>query len=176
MPVGCRVGEQKPRKTDGEPTQRLATQPWQDTYHGRAYIESPNHNRRWPGNPEVTQGPALGDVHGTLQNSQTPLTDPTTHHRERWEYPAASKHSQATNLWVRMGMRDRSFVVQVEDDGIGFDVADIESRYDERGSLGMINLRERTELLGGQLRIESAPGKGTRVTLLVPLKDIAPRE
>ena len=88
----------------------------------------------------------------------------------------ARKYSQATNLWVRMGMRDRSFVAQVEDDGIGFDVADIESHYDERGSLGMINLRERTELLGGQLRIESAPGKGTRVTVLVPLKDMAPRE
>jgi signal transduction histidine kinase len=88
----------------------------------------------------------------------------------------ARKYSQATNLWVRMGMRDRSFVAQVEDDGIGFDVADIESHYDERGSLGMINLRERTELLGGQLRIESAPGKGTRVTVLVPLKDMATRE
>jgi len=82
------------------------------------------------------------------------------------------KHGQASNVWVRMGVRDNSFVVQVEDDGTGFDVAAVQDRYDERGSLGMINLNERTELLGGKLRIESAPGRGTRTTVIVPLKDM----
>jgi signal transduction histidine kinase len=82
------------------------------------------------------------------------------------------KHAQASNLWVRMGIRDDSFVAQVEDDGSGFDVSSIQHRYDERGSLGMINLHERTELLGGKIRIESAPGRGTRITVIVPLKDI----
>lgn len=82
----------------------------------------------------------------------------------------ARKYAQADNLWVRMGMRDDSFVVQVEDDGSGFDVAAVQDRYDERGSLGMINLHERTELLGGTIRIESAPGKGTRVTVILPLR------
>ncbi len=81
------------------------------------------------------------------------------------------KHAHANNVWVRMGVRDNSFVVQVEDDGTGFDVAAVQDRYDERGSLGMINLHERTELLGGKLRIESAPGRGTRTTVIVPLKD-----
>ena len=84
----------------------------------------------------------------------------------------ARKHAQPNNVWVRMGIRDRSFVVQVEDDGCGFDVAAVQDRYDERGSLGMINLHERTELLGGKIRIESAPGKGTRMTVIVPLKDM----
>ncbi len=88
----------------------------------------------------------------------------------------ARKHAQATNLWVRLGIRDSTFIAQVEDDGIGFDVASVQARYDERGSLGMINLHERTELLGGQLRVESAPGKGTRITVIVPLKDVAVRE
>jgi signal transduction histidine kinase len=85
----------------------------------------------------------------------------------------ARKHAQAKNLWVRMGIRADNFVAQVEDDGCGFDVADVQARYDERGSLGMINLHERTELLGGKIRIESAPGKGTRVTLTVPLESVA---
>ena len=40
----------------------------------------------------------------------------------------------------------------------------------------MINLHERTELLGGKLRIESAPGRGTRTTVIVPLKDTMPYE
>jgi signal transduction histidine kinase len=68
-----------------------------------------------------------------------------------------------------MGIREGSFVVQIEDDGGGFDVDNMQARYDERGSLGMINLHERTELLGGQIRVESAPGRGTRITVIVPL-------
>jgi signal transduction histidine kinase len=88
----------------------------------------------------------------------------------------ARKHAQPNNVWVRMGIRDRSVVVQVEDDGSGFDVAGVQDRYDERGSLGMINLHERTELLGGKIRIESAPGKGTRVTVIAPLQDMKVHE
>jgi len=84
----------------------------------------------------------------------------------------ARKHAQPNNVWVRMGIRDRSFVVQIEDDGSGFDVAEVQDRYDERGSLGMINLHERTELLSGKIRIESAPGKGTRITVIGPLRDV----
>jgi signal transduction histidine kinase len=82
----------------------------------------------------------------------------------------ARKHAHANNLWVRMGLRENNFVLQIEDDGIGFDVAGVQDRYDERGSLGMINLHERTELLGGKIRIESAPGKGTRITVIIPHK------
>jgi signal transduction histidine kinase len=82
------------------------------------------------------------------------------------------KYAQAKNVWVRIGIRDNSFVAQVEDDGSGFDVAEVQDRYDERGSLGMINLHERTELLGGKIRIESAPGKGTRVTVIIPVKGV----
>jgi signal transduction histidine kinase len=82
----------------------------------------------------------------------------------------ARKHAKAQNLWVRLGIRQDCFVAQVEDDGVGFDVDGVQDRYDERGSLGMINLKERTELLGGQLRIESALGKGTRITVIIPIK------
>lgn len=88
----------------------------------------------------------------------------------------ARKHAQASNLWIRMGLRNNNLVLQIEDDGIGFDVASVQNRYDERGSLGMINLHERTELLGGRIRIESAPGKGTRITVIAPLRSIAARE
>jgi signal transduction histidine kinase len=84
----------------------------------------------------------------------------------------ARKHAQAQNLWVRMGIRDQTFVAQIEDDGVGFDVDSVQARYDERGSLGMINLHERTELLGGQIRIESAPGKGTRITVNIPTNKV----
>jgi nitrate/nitrite-specific signal transduction histidine kinase len=64
-----------------------------------------------------------------------------------------------------------SFVqVTIADNGIGFDAADIEAGYENRGSLGMINMRERAELIDASLKIESLAGKGTIVTLLVPMR------
>jgi signal transduction histidine kinase len=45
--------------------------------------------------------------------------------------------------------------------------------YDKRGSLGMVNLRERTELVNGLLHIDSAPGKGTKVQVFIPLSEDA---
>jgi len=80
----------------------------------------------------------------------------------------ARKHAQAENIWVRLGIQDNLFVAEVQDDGTGFDVAEVQLRYDERSSLGMINMHERAELVGGKLSIASAPGSGTRITLTVP--------
>jgi signal transduction histidine kinase len=81
----------------------------------------------------------------------------------------ARKHAQATSIWVRLAVRDDLFVAQVADNGRGFDVGAVESDYASRGSLGLINLKERAELVGGTLNVESSPGHGTRVTLLVPV-------
>jgi signal transduction histidine kinase len=41
--------------------------------------------------------------------------------------------------------------------------------YDRRGSLGMVNLRERADQINGLLNIESAPGKGTRIRIFIPM-------
>jgi len=82
----------------------------------------------------------------------------------------ARKHAEPDNIWVQLCLRDSVFVAEVEDDGAGFDVDAVQVRYDERGSLGMINMHERAELVGGKLTIASAPGEGTRVTLTVPLR------
>jgi signal transduction histidine kinase len=59
------------------------------------------------------------------------------------------------------------------DDGLGFDVDAVNRAYDKRGSLGMVNLRERTELVSGLLHIDSSPGKGTKVQVYIPLTDDA---
>jgi signal transduction histidine kinase len=86
----------------------------------------------------------------------------------------ARKHANAPHIWVRL----RSFeteiaLLEIEDDGLGFDVAEVNKSYDKRGSLGMINLRERSELVNGMLHIDSAPGKGTRVQVYIPLSEEA---
>ncbi|MGD8623828.1 MAG: histidine kinase [Anaerolineae bacterium] len=85
----------------------------------------------------------------------------------------ARKHAQASNVWVRLSVQqDDLFVAQVIDDGLGFDVDMVERDYSSRGSLGMINLKERAALVSGTLNIESAPGQGTRITLLVPIDSL----
>ncbi|NJC95381.1 MAG: GAF domain-containing sensor histidine kinase [Anaerolineae bacterium] len=86
----------------------------------------------------------------------------------------ARKHANAPHIWVRL----RSFetgiaLLEVEDDGMGFNLEAVNKSYDQRGSLGMINLRERTELVNGLLNIDSAPGKGTRVQVYLPLTEEA---
>ncbi len=83
----------------------------------------------------------------------------------------ARKYAQARNIWVRLGFEDDLFVAAVEDDGRGFDVAEVLDSYAQRGSLGLINMRERAELVEGTWNIESAIGQGTKVTLIVPLPE-----
>jgi signal transduction histidine kinase len=86
----------------------------------------------------------------------------------------ARKHAQARHIWVRLkALREGLGLLEVEDDGIGFDVNSVGANYDTRGSLGMINLRERTELVNGVLRIDSTPGRGTRVQVVIPLNEEA---
>lgn len=56
----------------------------------------------------------------------------------------------------------------VEDDGNGFDVAATLASYADRGSLGLLQMRESARLIGARLVIDSSPGQGTRVRLRVP--------
>jgi len=86
----------------------------------------------------------------------------------------ARKHANALHIWVRL----RSFesgiaLLEIEDDGLGFDVAAVNKSYDKRGSLGMVNLRERSELVNGLLNVDSALGKGTRIQVYIPLTEDA---
>jgi len=86
----------------------------------------------------------------------------------------ARKHANAANIWIRLKTLDPGLVLlEVQDDGAGFDVKAVDRTYDKRGSLGMINLRERAELINGLLHIESAPGKGTKVQVFIPLTEEA---
>jgi signal transduction histidine kinase len=79
------------------------------------------------------------------------------------------KYARAKNLWIRLNQRGMNVIAEIEDDGIGFDVAAMEANYASRGSLGMINLRERATLVKGKTIIKSAPGQGTKVTVTIPV-------
>jgi signal transduction histidine kinase len=81
----------------------------------------------------------------------------------------ARKHAEPRNIWVRARVKGNRLRVSVEDDGRGFDPQALRVDYARRGSLGMVNMLERAELLNGVLELESAPGRGTRVRLEIPL-------
>lgn len=82
----------------------------------------------------------------------------------------ARKHAEAAHIWVRLRREDNRFIIEVEDDGVGFNVGGVDAYYEQRGSLGFVNMRERADLVDGILHIESAEGKSTRITLSVPLE------
>ena len=82
----------------------------------------------------------------------------------------AKKHAGTTEVFLRLGVRDENLFVEVEDHGRGFDLSALEATYDSRGSLGLLNMRERAERIGGVFSVESAPGQGTLVTIAVPLE------
>jgi signal transduction histidine kinase len=86
----------------------------------------------------------------------------------------ARKHAEAEHIWVRLKKDAEVFTLEVEDDGVGFNVGAVDSNYEQRGSLGMVNMRERTELVDGKLLIRSAEGKGTLITVVVPLPKAEP--
>lgn len=81
----------------------------------------------------------------------------------------ARKHAQADHIWVRLNRRSDVLYLEVEDDGVGFDLSKVQDNYNQRDSLGMINLHERAELVNGILRIDSNPGRGTRVSVSIPM-------
>jgi signal transduction histidine kinase len=86
----------------------------------------------------------------------------------------ARKHARASNVWVTLRSLEAGLaLLEIRDDGIGFDVKSIAKSYDKRGSLGMVNLRERTELVNGLMNIDSVLGKGTKIQVYIPLTEEA---
>jgi signal transduction histidine kinase len=73
------------------------------------------------------------------------------------------KHSRATEVVITVGRTEKAFQFRIQDNGIGFDP---EARSSGNG---LKNMKRRNQEIGGQLVIESAPGKGTVVTLSAPI-------
>jgi signal transduction histidine kinase len=80
-----------------------------------------------------------------------------------------AKHSRATTCCVDLQRLPQTVRIVVEDDGIGFDQTQAGTITDGRG-LGLVGMRERVSHLRGTLRLESSPGKGTRLTIVLPAR------
>jgi two-component system sensor histidine kinase DegS len=78
------------------------------------------------------------------------------------------EHAQCSQVKVILDLDETRVRAQVEDNGVGFDVAAVMQQQDA-GHIGLRTLKEKTELLGGQLSIESGPGRGTRASVELPV-------
>ncbi|MCA2002583.1 MAG: ATP-binding protein, partial [Chloroflexi bacterium] len=82
----------------------------------------------------------------------------------------AARYAEARSVSVLVERRGGEIVAVVEDDGQGFNLS--QTIGDHR--LGLVGMRERAELLGGQLTIESAPGQGVGIHVQIPLTRATP--
>ena len=80
-----------------------------------------------------------------------------------------AKHAQAKNVTVRLEEFGESVHLSIADDGIGFD-SEAHQQTEAKLEWGLINMRERAQAIGGQLSVETAPGKGTQIIVEVPRK------
>ncbi len=85
----------------------------------------------------------------------------------------AKKYAKASEILLifQVDKANNMMTVTTKDDGLGFDVRAVQKRYDERGSLGMINSLERADAINGTFTIHSEVGKGTQVILNFPLTE-----
>jgi two-component system sensor histidine kinase UhpB len=81
----------------------------------------------------------------------------------------AAKHARARHVWVELRQGESELVLTVRDDGVGFDPREARRRATRGESLGLLGIQERVEMLGGQVAIESEPGRGTIVRARFPL-------
>jgi signal transduction histidine kinase len=74
-----------------------------------------------------------------------------------------ARHSKAKNVTVSVKKKEEHFLFEVSDDGIGFKLNDCNIK----GSLGLLGMKERALSIGGELQIDSSPGNGTKIILIV---------
>jgi len=76
------------------------------------------------------------------------------------------RHSEATRVTSFLQIKDHILVLTITDNGKGF----VEKEIADKKTLGLLGMKERTNLLGGTYEITSKPGKGTSVLIIVPLR------
>jgi two-component system, sensor kinase len=84
-----------------------------------------------------------------------------------------ARHAGVRDAAVRVWAGDETLGVEIADAGVGFDLKVALARS---GSIGLVGMRERAELLGGRLSVESTPAAGTRVMAELPLQGPVPEK
>ena len=78
-----------------------------------------------------------------------------------------ARHAEATRIEVRFAFADDNWMLSVRDDGLGFEHDPGRSR-----DIGLVGMRERAQMLGGQFSVTSAPGQGTLIEVVIPAQKV----
>jgi signal transduction histidine kinase len=84
----------------------------------------------------------------------------------------SAKHSGTRKAWVMLKKQEKELVIEVRDEGVGFEISATGSLISDGGlssKFGLFSIKERMRALGGSFNIQSAPGQGTTATLLLPI-------
>lgn len=84
----------------------------------------------------------------------------------------AARHSHAKNVTITLEFSAEDVMLDIRDDGIGFVPEAVIKTQSPRRAWGLLGMQERVTLVGGTLKIESAPGKGTRLVAHIPLVQV----
>jgi two-component system, NarL family, sensor histidine kinase YdfH len=76
-----------------------------------------------------------------------------------------ARHARAQHVWIQTRRGQDRLEVEIGDDGVGFDPASLQ---DQRGHYGLLGIRERARLLGGEVTLHSRPGAGTAISFSLP--------
>jgi signal transduction histidine kinase len=80
-----------------------------------------------------------------------------------------ARHARASHVWLSLRRQRDALLLEIGDDGQGFDLSQANERPDTYGGMGLSNVRERVRGLGGTVALWSQPGKGTTLHLCIPL-------
>jgi signal transduction histidine kinase len=81
------------------------------------------------------------------------------------------KHSRATRVEVNLDFRPGELHILVTDNGQGFELPDTPGALGRAGQMGLVGMFERAEMLNGKINLQSAPGKGTVLSVTLPVQD-----
>jgi two-component system sensor histidine kinase DegS len=115
---------------------------------------------------EIRCGIRVASRLDTMDTGLTPLQELAVYRIMQEALQNVHKHAQASAVGMAWQRASESWVLHVTDDGIGFDLVKA-ARH--KKSVGLLSMRERAELIGGSLQVQSTLGKGTAVTLLLPV-------
>jgi PAS domain S-box-containing protein len=123
---------------------------------------------RWLAESHSRQGPVAVSVSGQVGRLPNDL-GVTAFRVVQEALTNVLRHSGATRACIELEQEPGWLRVSVADDGAGFDVGATRDKAAGEGHLGLVGMRERVEIVGGDLEIISRPGAGTRVNVLLPL-------
>lgn len=79
------------------------------------------------------------------------------------------QHSKAKNAEIDVVKKNKKLTIEISDDGVGFNIAQLSNPIKTQPGLGLTNLEERAKLINSEIKIDSVIGKGTRITIIVPV-------